>query len=472
MSENTILAPLDSADLINRGLLGPGRTTGSQRLHKRRLNRSSDEENHDISLNVSLSSPAADCAFARIPVALISYETLVYVGLSEAKATELWNQWTSWPAHGPLRETDLDNGGWVVSFKDFIIGSFENRADAVEDNDQEWRACLNGCGIAVDVQNAIMDPRFKYLRLSQSCLYWINDTVNMRYAGLEDIQRSSLEREMQLQRIATRPGGNKGGRQGGSNIATESSSSAGQGERHVTGFQQQNTPGIGLDIWGSTSAIAARDAPGHTVLFKALDQGRIAGLSDETATLDRISTLLSSAPSDFSGTRSLFYFTQDHHVAEYYAAYAKRRANYESIVIACVRIPNAAIESLSASDIQCIYWPSNEWKELIWRSRTVKSLPLYLRKYRQAILVIGTVSRKPDSVYHAMNSSQQVTETCLFQVGPSGQNNLTVQYVFSGEEEGREFLIKNGARNIKFFPYPQSELEAWLAANSSSDSKG
>ncbi|KAJ9268253.1 hypothetical protein DTO212C5_5700 [Paecilomyces variotii] len=469
MSGRTILAPLDSADLLNRGLLGPGRTTGSHRLHKRRLNRSSDEENRDIPLDVSLSSPAVDDAFAMIPVALISYETLVYVGLSEAKATELWRQWINWPAQGPRRETDRDDGGWVVTFKDFIIGSFENRVDAADDNDQEWRACLNACGIAVDVQDAIMDPRFKYLRLSESCLYWINDTVKMRYAGLEDIQRSSREREMQLRRAATRPGANQGWRQGSEpNITTESPSSASQGQRSVSGFQQQNTPGIGPDIWGSTSAIAARNAPGHTVLFKGLDQGRIAGLFDEAGTLDRISTLLSSAPSDFSGTRSLFYFTPDHQVAEYYAAYAKRRANCESVVIVCLRIPNAAIENLSAPDIQRIYWPSNEWKELIWRCRTVKSLPSYLRKYRQAILVIGTVSRKPNSVYRAMDSWQQVTERCLLRVGPSGQNNPAVQYVFSGEEEGCEFLIENGARNIKVFPYPQSELEAWLAANSSS----
>lgn len=474
MSESTILAPLDSAELLNRGLLGPGRTTGSHRLHKRRLNRSSDEENHDIPLDVSLSSPAADNAFAMIPVALISYETLVYVGLSEAKATELWSQWTNWPAQGPRRETDPDDGGLVITFKDFIIGSLENRIDAADDNAQQWRTCLNGCGIAVDVQNAIMDPRFKYLRLSQSCLYWVNDTVRMRYAGLEDIQRSSREREMQLRRIATRSGGDQGGsghsgRQGSPNIATGPSSSANQGQRSVSSFQQRDTPGIGPDIWGSTGANAACNAPGHTVLFKVLDQGRIAGLFDEAGTLDCISTLLSSAPSDFSGTRSLFYFIQDQQVAVYYVAYAKRRANCESVVIVCLRIPNAAIESLSAPDIQHIHWPSNEWKELIWRCRTVKPLPSYLRKYRQALLVIGTVSRKPDSIYHAMNSWQQVTETCLLRVGPSGQNNLTVQYVFSGEEEGCEFLIKNGARNIKVFPYPQSELETWLATNSSSN---
>jgi hypothetical protein len=469
-STRTILSPLDSVDLQSRGLLGPGRTTGSHRLHKRLLNRSSDEENHDIPLNIPLSSPAADDAFAMIPVVLISYETLVYVGLSEAKATELWSQWTNWPALGPPRETDLDDARYpsAVTFKDFIIASFENQVDAADDNAQQWRACLNACGIAVDVQDAIMDPRFKYLCLSQSCLYWVNDTVKMRYAGLEDIQRSSRKREMELRRIATRPGGNQGGsgqRQGGPNIATGSSSSGSQ-PRTVSGFQQQNTPGIGPDLWDSTSAMAAHNSPGYTVLFKVLDQGRIAGLFDEDGTLDRISTLLSSAPSDFSGTRSLFYFTPDRQVAQYYAAYAKRRANCESVVIVCLRIPNNAIESLRAPDIQRIYWPSDEWKELIWRCRTVKSLPPYLRKYRNAILVIGTTSRKPDCVYHAMNSWQQVTERYLLRVGSSG--NPAVHYVFSGEEEGCEFLIENGARNIKVFPYPQSELETWLAANSSS----
>ena len=379
MSELTVLAPLDSANLLSHGLLGPGRTAGSHRLHKRRLNRSSDEENRDIPLDVSLSSPAADDAFAVIPVALISYETLVYVGLSEAKATELWSRWTNWPAQGPRRETDADDGGLVVTFKDFIVGSFKDQVDVAGDNAQQWYACLSGCGVAVDVQNAIMDPRFQYLRLSQSCLDWVNDTVKMRYAGLEDIQRSSREREMQLRRIATRSGDNQGGsghggRQGGLDIATGSSSSASQDQRSVSGFQQQNTPGIGPDIWGSTSAIAARNAPGHTVLFKGVDQGRIAGLFDEAGTLDRISTLLSSAPSSFSGTRSLFYFTPDHQAAVYHAAYAKRRANHESVVIICLRIPNTAISSLSAPDFQRISWPSNEWKELIWRCRTVQPL--------------------------------------------------------------------------------------------------
>ncbi|RMZ85391.1 hypothetical protein DV737_g732, partial [Chaetothyriales sp. CBS 132003] len=335
---------------------------------------------------------------------IVSHETLIYVGLSEEKASEMWNQWTHWPATGPRRETDIDDGGLQVTFLDFIIGALENQIDAIEDNDDHWQACLDACGIDVDVQRAIMDPIFKPLRLSDSCLYWVKDTIKMR--------------ERRLARVDIKE-------------ARE--------ERSVSSNQQQSTPGIGPDLWGSAGAVTARNVPGYTVLFKGMDQGRIAGLFDDSGALDRIETLLSSPPSDFSGTRALFYFTTSHEVAEYYAAYAKRRANCESVVILCLRFPNAAIESLSAPDIQRIYWPSSEWKELVWRSRTQQPLPSHLRKYRQAVLVIGTISRKPNRAYHLMGSWEEVTQECVLRVESSGQSITGIQHVFSGEEEGLDF---------------------------------
>jgi len=43
-----------------------------------------------------------------------------------------------------------------------------------------------------------MDPEFKALRLSCSGFYWIEDTMRMRYAGLEEMQRTSLTREEKI----------------------------------------------------------------------------------------------------------------------------------------------------------------------------------------------------------------------------------------------------------------------------------
>ena len=96
------------------------------------------------------------------------------------------------------------------------------------------------------------------------------------------------------------------------------------------------------------------------MLFKGIDQAHITDLFDETGALDHIRTLLSSTPSDFSGTRSLFYFSPDYKVAEYYAGYTKRRVDVESVVIICFQISNAVIESLSAPEIQRVYWPNPE----------------------------------------------------------------------------------------------------------------
>lgn len=92
--------------------------------------------------------------------------------------------------------------------------------DAADESDSQWRACMNACGLSVDTQDAIMDPRFTYLRLSTSCLSWVNGTVEMRYEGLHEIQKTSRFREMEQR-------------------------------QYMPEQQQQGAPGISLDIWDS-----------------------------------------------------------------------------------------------------------------------------------------------------------------------------------------------------------------------------
>lgn len=139
-------------------------------------------------------------AVTMIPDTLISRETLVYVGFTEAKATELWSRWCNWPETGPRREVDPDDGGLQVSFLQFITGTLRCQTDVWEDDDSQWRACLDACGIDPTVQDAIMDPAFKYPRLSDTCIFWAIDTVEMRFAGLKDIQQISRERGRAMER--------------------------------------------------------------------------------------------------------------------------------------------------------------------------------------------------------------------------------------------------------------------------------
>lgn len=183
MYGNDILAPLDVDNLQNAGLLSPRTNRGTRQMHKRCLNRFSDEENQDIPLNFNFLSAAAQNAFATIPEQLVSRATLEYVGFSERKAGNLWSQWTALLSQGVSRETDPDNGGLQMTFLEFIISSFETGNDTFGEDDQQWRQLMETFGLSTETQRAILDPAFKYLRLSNSCVYWSKDTIKCALLG-------------------------------------------------------------------------------------------------------------------------------------------------------------------------------------------------------------------------------------------------------------------------------------------------
>lgn len=79
--------------------------------------------------------------------------------------------------------------------------------DIWEDDNSAWFRYMEQCGIATELQQSIMDPRFKDMRLTGTCIGWLRNTMEIRYRGLEEIQRASAEREkaLGLQRTSTRP---------------------------------------------------------------------------------------------------------------------------------------------------------------------------------------------------------------------------------------------------------------------------
>jgi hypothetical protein len=81
--------------------------------------------------------------------------------------------------------------------------------DTWGDNDQPWYNCMSLCGIRSEVQVSIMDPVYKRIRLTESCYFWMKDTIELRYRGLEAAQRASRERA-----TSSRPGRSDSGRHG------------------------------------------------------------------------------------------------------------------------------------------------------------------------------------------------------------------------------------------------------------------
>lgn len=215
----------------------------------------------------------------------------------------------------------------------------------------------------------------------------------------------------------------------------------------------------------SPEAIASQSAPGMTVLYRAVDQGRTNRLFDNQGNLDHIPVLDSIPETDFSRSRTMYYFTNSFEVARRNAAWIKRRANGGSVVVIRIAVRNIVIENMPPGKVQRVFWPSPEWKELVWwcynRKQIYKSKELV--KYNDAALIIGTIANKPKNYYYNYSSSAQLTEDCLLKAV-----DQAVQFAFSSEEDGESLLFEQAKNTIKLFSFTEADLEASMKDSESS----
>ncbi|KAM3563006.1 hypothetical protein ARSEF4850_002547 [Beauveria asiatica] len=428
-----ILAPLDERLLQSRGLASENSAEGTRKLHRRRMNRSSDSEHGDISLNVSCSVSEHQSAFVTIPTFLISKATLLHVGFTKARAEQLWTQWNNWPEYEPLREVDYEDAEDGMSFLYFMTGISRAR-DTTSSRDEDWTAAMTGWGIKPELQQAIIDPIFNSIRHTHSCAFWVKDTIKMRYAALEQTQKTSQERNALLAQGRT-------------------------AESIERQFRDETQT-------ANARAAAARNAPGHTILYRGMDEGRAIDFV-QNWNVNYLSTIRSLVPSDFSPNRTLFYFTPQRFVAQYYAAWVTRRsediqARPKPIIIQ-FSIPNSAIESLSETEKLSIHFPDEEWKKLIWNSHKGDPLPAPLKKYQHPTLIIGTTSKGPNSVFNSLRSWEQVSSRHVLRIGPPENLSTAIQFVFT-EEKGHAFLKQNISAFSKQY-FDAHEYREWRYAN-------
>ncbi|EXJ88147.1 hypothetical protein A1O1_05075 [Capronia coronata CBS 617.96] len=331
-ANTALFSPDDEQDLLRSGLLTPS-IGGVRRIHKRRLNRST---------------------------------TLQYLGFDDEAAKKIWDEWTNWPAGPILREIDDDGdcGRLAMTFIDFATGRAREDIDTYDEEDQSWFEYMSRCGIAQSLQQAIMDPVFKKIRLSNTCMYWVRDTMELRYEGLEEIRTASWERQLAIQRSRPESGSRGPGTQEKSRSGTDTS----QGASSISA-SQTSKPGISPMTAMSDGAIASTNAPGFAVLFEGISQCRVEGLLDDDGNLAKLHRLITRPSTDFLGRESGYCFTTEREFAVYYACYAKRRDPTGLAVIICVKVPNSAIESLSSAQLPKTYWPSEEWRRLVFTSK-------------------------------------------------------------------------------------------------------
>ncbi|KAJ6181206.1 hypothetical protein N7519_011667 [Penicillium mononematosum] len=418
------------------GLVSPSLPDGTRRNHRRRLNRSSDEEEQHLPLTpVSIASNSD--SFVSIPENLVSLATFEHLGYNSETATRIWEYWTNWPTWGSQRGTDDIGGVPFIEVAEYYINS---SLDTCEDDDDQWLHCMNLYGINCEFQEAIMDPKFRHIRLTESCKYWVQDTIKLRYRGLEAAQTASRERCMASRRKASQ-----------ADSGQRSASDKKDYSRMVSWLSRETAL--------STAATnAAANAPGYTTLYKVNDQAQLDRVFGNNGHVN-VGWLLSRKAADFSLVQEDLYLVLDREVAEYHACYMKRRSICSAVGIIHIAIPNSVIESLSPPDIQHIYWPSTEWKSLIFNCRR-QQVPLLseLQKYNLATILVGTICGKSNISFRNMLSPDEVTERMVLK--PKDGRNA-IQYVFKGEDG---FILVEDSSRVVVFPLTTREFEAWSDA--------
>lgn len=309
-----ILVPDDAATLKSSGLVSSPLSDGTRRIHKRHLNRSSDEEEQHLPL-IPVSISSSSDSFVSIPGHLVSLAALEHLGYNSETATRIWEYWTNWPPGEPKRETDdTDNG---VLFIDVVEGHLDHSPDTCAENDAEWFHCMDLYRINRELKEAIMDPKFRSIRLTNSCKFWIWDTFQLRNRALQAVQEASRERDMASRREASRPG---------------QSSSVESGRRSISDSLRMVSWLSHETALSEAATTAASRAPDHTTIYKGIDQPRITRLFDDNGNVN-FGCLVSPPSCDFSARQADLYFAVDREVAEHYACYIKRRNTCSGVVI-------------------------------------------------------------------------------------------------------------------------------------------
>lgn len=289
------LCPADEQNLLSSGLVSSVSPQGTRKIHRRRLNLFSDEENAHIPLT-SLSDTPSDsieAAFHTIPDQLISKATLKCLGYNTETANELWFRWTHWPPNtGVIRETDPDGAGCLeMPFIIFATGHLASgrEVDTCDDEDDEpWYNCMLRCGINSSTQQDIMVQDFRVMRLTESCRFWLKDTMILRYRGLEEVQNAS---------------------------------------------QQRSLSGVSTSMGPDMSSASDLPVPGCITLYRGTDRTSLDHLFHDSGAVKNLGVLISHSSTDFRSMESAFCFVADQDIAESHAQWVKHRHNASSVVI-------------------------------------------------------------------------------------------------------------------------------------------
>ena len=318
MSESYTLSEASESILLPFNFDGPS-APGHKRIRRAAISSSSDESTWEQPVD--------------IPLKLYSTETLRFIGFKRTAAEEIMKRF-----HHALSE----HSNMGVDFFAFIKAFLEEGPHDASSTDSDWDPVLKQMGIKGEIRAGILNRDYEHLRLSKSAKEWALETVEDGWIFVTGVDKAVKRNGKKIAQ----------GFQGdGPGIRAKRRSEMGSEEEQASGLSAPR-------IITASEPVMSDDM---IVLYKGGSVGRLQkGLGDGNDLL--LTALSSQAPTDFSSTNNLVYFTKQRQCAFEYAAYAHARQPHLDSGILLLPVPRELM-----ADARQVF--GGEWRDLVFACR-------------------------------------------------------------------------------------------------------
>ncbi|EME38701.1 hypothetical protein DOTSEDRAFT_28919 [Dothistroma septosporum NZE10] len=340
-----------------------------------------------------------------IPTNLESRETLVFLGLSDFRAEDIWKRWKA------LTATQMQNIDSIKFAKAALKERVAYDRSDVGSPDVDWAPELRKTGANEGLVRAIAGQHARYdgVRLTKSGREWIDCAMDWRWEWLLHINKASTARAMAgipvtPSRSPIQVRMQTGDMQMGKEDYTEYTYD--RGSNKVSGPDGKEPTFVPL--WRGVTRLQAEHMWSGNMRTGTFS---IDSMQDPPAT-------------DFSGRRSVQYWTPDLDGAKIYANYSKQIASPAGVALVRIEVPRDVLPKPLF-----LRYPNENWQRLIFCSRRGKDPePRELsRQIAKASLLVGDTCSRFNSVYQGMSSWTEVKEKHTMKL-PDGE--IMTQYVF------------------------------------------
>ncbi|KAI9844964.1 MAG: hypothetical protein M1838_001948 [Thelocarpon superellum] len=430
-SPEPIIAPEDSRFLEREGLLSEA--TNNKRKISTVLTTpptSDTSRSSSSSSGASTTSAISRVTFAgkevesiEIPTHIESATTYEWLGFTAAKAAELYQWFTEVPDDDQLKDF-------------YYVAEFQLTWSKVEDaytESDDWRACMDGLGINQTLQDAILNPEYEEIRFTQSCKFWLLDTMGDKYSFLLDMPERIRDGTATMHSIRERAKRRKPAASfsQSSSLATPATPPQAGDDSGVSMPTSSATPSAPAV---ATTVETPLSLPGHTTLWRA---GTLSGATSfyDIATQKIDLYAISMSPGDFCGPIRRTYWTPQKETAERYARFAMSRKDFEPAAILQVFVPDSFLATLKIAEV----WFGDDWKKLIWASRKIKEFPPELQELESSDVLVGHVASGINNKFTKLKGPELIKERALLMVCIGGEWKRAVQWVFQSAKARQGF---------------------------------